>query len=170
MTDPWSITLSLDDVKRAAAESAAQLFRKAQQGRDSDHGGQSKRGPAARLYDGFSGFLGEIAAARMLGLSWRPGGADVAYGDIGKIECRTTHHRNGHLLIYRKEVEKVPHSPFLHIVGEYPRYRLVGWIWAVEAQRLGLWRITDPPAWWVPQPRLLPPEMLTVALRDMEER
>jgi len=99
----------------------------------------------------------EYAVAKWTGQYWH--GAepyDPDAPDVGQdIEVRATHHETGRLLVHdadhddRRFYLVIPHptNPF--------RYRIVGWLWGVEAKQRQWWR-TDvrEPCYLAPQPSL----------------
>jgi hypothetical protein len=141
------ITVNENDAWRAAGVATEQVLAKLANGRNTDHGGVSKRNNKTRFADGFNGYLGEIAASRGLDLPWTPGGLLVKTGDLAdKIEVRTTDWPNGHLLITTRDKDT---AQFILVRGDYPTFELIGWTTAQEGRIRGEKRPGDPPCWYV---------------------
>ena len=103
----------------------------------------------------------EIAVARQLGVYWSGGifSGERAEYDVGKSrQVRHTAYPNGRLIIYP---EDNPDDKVVLVTGKSPTYRIVGWLFAREAQQVGTehewWLKPDKklsPSWWVPQDKL----------------
>lgn len=77
--------------------------------------------------------------------------AKVKRFDVAGLQVRTTARLDGGLINYRGKDN--PADNFVLVVGESPRFRVVGWMRGSEAQQDKYWNTTklDPPAWLVPQ-------------------
>ena len=152
-------TLSLEDLLMAGTMGTMNLYRNMVMERSRDHDGFSHRKWRTRWGDLCFGNLGEIAVARTLSLPWTPStGLYIKHGDIAnKLEVRATEHEDGHLLVYPSD--PVDH-PMLLVVGTYPHFVIAGGLSRVVHGKEKRWWRDDsrPPAWWVPQESLLPPE------------
>ena len=103
----------------------------------------------------------EIAVARHLDVYWSGGifAGERAEYDVGKNrQVRHTVYPSGRLIIYP---EDNPKDKVALVTGKAPTYRLVGWLFAEEAQRVGedheWWLKPDNkrfPSLWVPQDKL----------------
>jgi hypothetical protein len=152
-------TMTAEDALSATSVASLQMVRKVAKGRDSDHGGHSKRTMRERWADGIHGAMAEVSLAKALNRAWTPGGMDISTGDVGyKLEVRATEYLSGHLLIYHKDKDE---SVFVLMVGHYPQFRdNPRCILGKEAKQDKFWRAdADPPCWWVPQSELQPLEL-----------
>jgi hypothetical protein len=109
------------------------------------------------------GAAGELAVAKATGRYW-PGSVDAFDGpDVGGLQVRTRSRADFDLLVRPGDPAR---AIFVHVVGVAPHYRIVGWIRGGDAKRPEwLARHGDrPPAYFVPQGCLNPPESLVVPL------
>lgn len=102
------------------------------------------------------GALGELALAKYLGKYW-DGSVNTfkRQGDVGQIQVRTRSRDDFELLVRPDDRDE---DIFVLVVGQAPRYRVVGWIRGSEAKRPE-WQQTygqRPPAYFVPQASLKP--------------
>jgi hypothetical protein len=103
----------------------------------------------------------ELAVAKWRNVYWSGGVFDAgrAEYDAGEgRQVRHTAHPRGRLIIYP---EDNPQDKVMLVTGKSPVYRLVGWLFAGEAQQVGKdhewWLKPDnkrSPSWWVPQDKL----------------
>lgn len=150
------VTITPQERDMAIAEAGLQMARKIACGRNRDHGYVVKVRDLKRRYaDTVNGLKGEIALSRYLSLPWTPGGFDISRGDVdGRIEVRTTHHPDGHLLIYEDDKDA---SWFVLAIGRGLTFGIAGAMIARKAKRVGRWRETsNPPCFWVRQELLIP--------------
>jgi hypothetical protein len=143
------VTVTAEDIHAAATETASQLIRKIHFGRDSDHGGKSKRQFWARFGHGVIGMLGQIVVSRALKLPITSTGVKVDDGDVAyQIEVRTTEWPDGHLLIYEKDKDN---SPVFHVTCKMPNFTIHAPVIAKHGKKRKWWRErADPPCWWIP--------------------
>lgn len=152
------VRLSPEEAFAATNAGLLEIVRKVSRGRDIDHGGRSLRPMRVRIADAIHGKMAEFAGARCLGRAWTPGGADISTGDVDdRVEIRGTEHEHGHLLLYERDRE-IAHREFVLMVGNYPDFRLAGWIVGSEGMLDRFWHDdADPPCWWVSQSALRVP-------------
>lgn len=105
----------------------------------------------------------EIFCARETGLPWEDLEEPDRLGDIGLgHQVRHTTHQNGCLILHP---EDHPTDCFFLVIGQFPVYRLAGWIIAEEGQRKIYWRELRPgrPCYAVPQSVLRPVDEFSTA-------
>jgi len=110
------------------------------------------------------GAIGEAAFAKAHGVWWSgtPGQLETE-GDVGGHEVRTTHHKNGCLVMHDSDIKEKPDKQFYLVIvdrDEFPSIRIVGWVYGKEAGRQEYWNEKGGhkrPAYWVPQGDLRPP-------------
>lgn len=153
MTKPF-VTLTANQAFNAACGATMQMLRTVKLERTSDHGGTSDRSQKERWADAFTGALYEQALSEITNQAWTPGGQQISTGDVGhKLESRGTHHRGGHLLLY-KDKDKLS-SLFALLIGEWPTYQCVGAIYGRDGCKPEYWNYdAKPPCWWIPQNKL----------------
>jgi hypothetical protein len=160
-----SVTLSYEEGLAAAVKSAHQMMlgiRKGWIGRD--HGGRSGRSMGERWAHALHGQLCEEAFCKAMNLFSRASIEGISEGDPGGVEIRGTAVPGGHLIIPEDSVRKYLNTPFVLVIGDWPDFRLIGWIYARDAQRQEWWRPHERPAsYWVPQSSLNPIETLPVS-------
>jgi hypothetical protein len=111
----------------------------------------------------------ECAFAKYSGMYWqsvvkRP--SDLR-GDVGHVQVRSTPLSNGCMIVHEDDKDG---SPFVLVVGKFPKYEVIGWMHGHEAKNKEFWRTdTGRPAFFVPQDRLwamdsLPSECLESGL------
>jgi hypothetical protein len=104
------------------------------------------------------GVVAEIAVAKHLGIFWADDPALDYAGDVGGYQARSTHHPDGHLLLYPRDRD---HQYFILVVTERaPDCRIAGFVLAGEGKRREFWekpgRRLRHPGWMVPQHALRP--------------
>jgi hypothetical protein len=105
------------------------------------------------------GTAGAMAACKILGWPWSPAINTFKGPDAGTdIQLRTAPCRKqfppdafGRLILHP---EDNPAHRYVLVVGQVPYFRVAGWCWGYERQRLGLWLTYRAPAWYVPWWRL----------------
>lgn len=100
----------------------------------------------------------ELAVARKYDRypsAFRSIGSDNKSGDVGRLQVRHTEWLTGSLLIYEESADD---QAFMLVVGQLPRFRIVGWCYAREAKTQERWRERWPsgepmftPCWVVSQ-------------------
>lgn len=131
--------------------------------------------PGDSVYEGWGidveGAVAERALAKALGLYWAgltgSRHADPDDADVGRLQVRTTYHRQGCLII---RADDNPDQPYILMVGDAIRgYEVAGWLWGHEAQQEQYLKNPNGAgeAWFVPQSDLhpvtaLPKEHLTL--------
>ena len=108
------------------------------------------------------GVRAEMAVAKYLDVYWRPSLGRQRNGerDVASFEVRSRKRADGGLILHRQDPDE---AVFILVVPAPPVFRLVGWIRAKEGKREEWWG--DPygygrPAFFVPQPMLVPVEWL----------
>ena len=102
------------------------------------------------LHAHIDGCMSEKAAAKMTGAKWDDGPWKPKSWDVGKLQVRSTKHKNGCLLIRPNDDDN---DVFLLVIDDFPSYRLVGWL-PCKLCKQEKWRRAPnnrPPAWFVPQ-------------------
>lgn len=102
----------------------------------------------------------ELLVAKNLGLYWNCLAAEPHKldGDVGNVEVRHTQYYSGHLVVSHEEKDD---SPFVLVVGKYPRYEIRGWLFGKAAKQKAFWRdrhtakTAKKPAYFVPQEHLI---------------
>jgi hypothetical protein len=114
------------------------------------------------------GAMAEAAVAQYLDAFWsgaRLGSIDKH--DIGNVEVRSTHHRDGHMHIYARNDDA---CPFVFVVTDFGSLscNIMGWIYARDAKRSEWIREGRPggACYWVPQSALRPMEELRFILNE----
>ncbi len=101
------------------------------------------------------GCLGEMAAAKALGVYWAGSLGALRVPDIKGYQVRTAPRQGLSLIAHREDADD---AKFLLVVGTAPSYCLAGWILGRDAKRAEWWR--DPvggrPAFFVPSSALRP--------------
>ena len=127
-------------------------------GRKPQHG----IGPEREWQADIEGIIGEFALAKALGKFWIPtvGRLDKDQGDVQGYQVRTTHWRNGHLII-----NKTDYDIFVLITGDNKvgkAWTVRGWIKAADGKQEEWWKSKEKDrfAYFVPQSALAPMEVL----------
>jgi len=112
------------------------------------------------------GAVGEYVTAKAKGWHWLMTTApEPGEGDLGRVQVRTTTHRDGCLILRPRDV--VADVPFVLVRELDPlHYDVVGWIMAHDGKAVGAWGAKGknrPPCWWVEGEDLKPIESLTYA-------
>jgi hypothetical protein len=103
------------------------------------------------------GCRGECIVAKALNVYWTGAGVDYSNEeDVGRLQVRTTHHRNGCLL--HRPNEEHHDDPWILVIGEGNTYHLAGWLYGHEIRRQEWLRepAGRPPAYFAPQGSLRP--------------
>lgn len=103
------------------------------------------------------GALAELAVAKATGRYWEAlaRNPDDLPGDVGRVQVRSTKHRNGALIVHPSDPDD---APFVLVVQyDEQTYHVVGWLYGREAKQQEFW--TDKNgngrfAFFVPQGRL----------------
>jgi len=107
----------------------------------------------------FTGALGEIAVAKLLGLYPKLEGIPGHQGDLaGGIEIRTT--GTGHLILHPGDPDD---RPFVMVSGTAPHLSVHGWLLGEDGKQACYWgdhAHNGRPAYWVPAALLNPMETL----------
>lgn len=101
------------------------------------------------------GALGELAAAKVLGVYW-PGGVNTFRADdILGFQVRTRPKHTQGLLLRPGDSDE---ARFLLVTGCAPTYRVHGWLKAGQGKQPQWWRSPNgrPGCWFVPQSELIP--------------
>lgn len=105
------------------------------------------------------GAMGEAAVAKLLDRWWSGALGDRTAADVGELQVRTTSRRTGRLIVHPGERDL---DIFILVICDPPRFMVPGWIYGSDAKSELFW--TDPqggrPAYFVPQNRLKPMELL----------
>ena len=108
------------------------------------------------------GALGEIAAAKALGISLNEIEGTFKGADLGfNLQVRTTEHARGHLIIRKgdnpKQGDNPKHAYILVRCPNQPVFEIVGWCFGFEAEGLGR---QGTGGLWVNESKLRPPKDL----------
>lgn len=154
----------MERVKRVVARN-----RKVFAGKGSGHGAKPN---AITLEDEIGGFAGELAAAKVLGVTWHAESSSSTKGpDVGKVtQVRTlTRSSSKRLLVRPHDLKKYgPDAPFVLVRRDGEReFKVLGWIYADMVPVRG--RASDggdssrPPVYLVDQEELDPISTLTAS-------
>lgn len=103
------------------------------------------------------GTIAEYVVSLALELPWRPI-KPVRGADLPGVEVRSTEHERGCLILHPSDDDD---KAFVLVIGQYPRYRVAGWIVARLGKTPDHWREqARQAAFFVPQPALAPIETL----------
>jgi hypothetical protein len=103
------------------------------------------------------GQMGEEALCKYFKIYPAAGVERITDVDPGGFEIRTTHHHNGHLLIYKNDIPKKLETKFVLVCGHWPDFQLIGWILGKDGAQEPYWRPEGKQAcWWIPQNKLRP--------------
>lgn len=93
------------------------------------------------------GYAAEMAVAKHIGVKWEGWLWDrssstktVKKGDVAGIEVRNAKRPDGYLYVYENDPDD---RPVLLTTGTGPVFTLVGWLYAAEARRHGIFDITQ---------------------------
>lgn len=107
------------------------------------------------------GSLGELAAAKYLGIYWNGNLGRLGAADVGNLEVRSCGEEGHSLILHKAQEGDNPGSIFIQaVVSEhlFPEVKLEGWIRARNGQKEKYWE--DPvggrPAYFVPSDLLNP--------------
>lgn len=110
-----------------------------------------------------AGAIAECAVAQHFNVFWDPAvgitHASQVNGDVGKIECRSTHLKHGKLIVHDYSFDD--RAYLLVLAYDSPTFALVGWLWGREGKKAHYWKDDAPrPAYFIPQSVLHPFETL----------
>lgn len=155
-----AVTLSRDEgqiaqwVGRRRHENARAAGRANRHGLDSD--------PEAMLKADVAGAMAELAFAKGTGRYWSPSldGADAG-GDVGEIGVRSSAREDACLILHPGDD---PHRYYALVTGRAPTLTVRGWLNGWEAQQDRFWRekVAGRPAFFVPQDKLHPADLLVI--------
>lgn len=150
------VKLSFEEGLLAAMQGCIQMMRAVQTNRvGHDHGGMSGRSQRERWAQAIHGQLCEHAVAKLLGVFPKASVSGIDENDPGGIAIRGTPWETGALIVNESELPAADSTPFVLVVGHWPQFRVVGWIYGREARVPKFWRPDERPAsWWVPQSAL----------------
>jgi len=151
-----SITLSYEEGLAATVKAAHQMMTNTERGWiGRDHGGQSGRALCERWAQAIYGQFFEEAACKYLGIYSSASLAGLSSGDPGGYGIRGTPWANGCLIVNRAELPKHNDTPFILVTGDWPTFKIAGWIYGKDAYRREWWKPDGkPPSLWVPQSAL----------------
>lgn len=163
-TASWSYTLTPDEW-HVCQEVGARIRYGHETARAAGHGAAEVVAHGKGAVTDILGLAGQIAAARLLGLSYSVTdelAAGVHHGDLpGGLEVRTRNQAGRQLWLHRGDEEW---RPFVLATGRPPGpITLQGWIWGYDAMVPGYWQHlagTQRPAYWVPNAHLRSMETL----------
>lgn len=160
------ITLTSEQMMDAA-NVAKQLHDRLRKKGCKDAHGLRKSDATAEMEAG--GAQAELAAALMLGVEWSArNSCDTNGPDIGqRTQVRSSSkERSSHSLIVRsRDLEKYGNVPFVLIIQQGAKFRILGWMMAFEATQKGrLWDGNNdrPQAWFVSQDYLHNTQLLRI--------
>lgn len=106
------------------------------------------------------GAMGEMAFAKAHGIYWVPTIDVFKVPDVGNVYVRTTRNSKGRLIVRAAD----PEGLYALVIAKEPRFRIAGTYWASEARAdktfLAQLDPSRPPAFAVPQERLIPADVL----------
>lgn len=152
---PWSDPIILTPLEMALTEYVARQRLAAGVNAGADRAKYGFDGDP--LQGHIQGCRGECAVAKALNVYWTGAGVDYAHEeDVGRLQVRTTHHRNGCLL--HRPNEGHLEDPWALVIGEADTYHLAGWLYGHECRREEWLRAPAgrPAAYFVPQAALTP--------------
>lgn len=94
----------------------------------------AKMGPQSTENTDLEGLGAELAFCRLhnlypdLTVGPRSGGVDCTIGTM-KVDVKTTKYKTGKLLATLKKKDEVEVDIYALMIGEFPKYTLVGWAW-----------------------------------------
>ena len=132
------VVLTWEEVASAGREGIMRRIRAMMKGRELPGGWDAKR-RAGRWDNEVESTCAERAVAKAIGVYW-PEGSELDYdGDLpGGRHVRSTDRPDGSLLIYPEDDDN---GKFLLVVGQAPKFRLVGWLYGREAKRDEWWNL-----------------------------
>ncbi len=160
-----NVTATSEEARAGAMVGVEQCIARHQYGRSLDHGRATQRGSVGyrseqqKWANTIMGRIGEVVAARVLGLAWQPGGAKLSdASDLSdKTEVRWTEHEGGHLTVYETDKD---HYWVALVTGSYPVFRVYRPV-PVKACKARRWWRRDMNLYWVPEWRVI--EMIQLA-------
>lgn len=159
MTDNGTAELTPSELTLAAIVGALRFVRAIVNDRPETHG-SSRYGAWTRHIEGAAG---EMLYAKIINSYWTGMNGKVCHGDIGIVEVRTTHWKDGRLIVHPEDEDN---APFILAVGLAPKFRFAGWLFGKEAKRDEWWddpKGEDRAAYFAPQSALRPMHTLTDA-------
>ena len=153
------ITLTADEGLAASSASALQMMRAIQKGWvGTDHGEKGTRDLRDRWADAILGGMAEYAVCKALNRCWSPGISGLRDCDIKPdIHVRSTPHKNGHLIIFKEEIDKYADDKFILVTGHWPTLTIAGFTFGRTAKQETLLRtMGNQQGYWVPQHQLTP--------------
>jgi hypothetical protein len=99
------------------------------------------------------GAMAEKTIAKYLRRYWSGNLGDLHAADVSqRLQVRSSLHANARLIVHPSPGDQSDHA-YVLVIGDWPRYRICGWLWGYEAQQDRWW--DDPkgnrPAFFVPQ-------------------
>lgn len=144
------ITLSWGEAHVAALVGVQRRLRALANGRQHRWGGNSANAWTVHIESAAA----ELAVARFCDRFWWASLAPSYNGDVSRDEVRHSMRRDARLIVHRDDPDE---ARFWLVVGEIPRFTIVGHIQGVEAKREEWW--CDPgtgrAAFFVPQAQLV---------------
>ena len=100
------------------------------------------------------GAAAEMAVAKHLNKYWGSHVNSMKAPDVDTLQVRSTHHKNGCLIIRPHDN---PDAKYVLVTSAAPEYNIVGWMWGRDAMQDKFWRtdLKGLDAWWVPQQQLI---------------
>lgn len=151
-----TVDLSFEEGLSAGLQGLVQVMRAINAKKvGNDHGGKSGREIRERFAQGIMGQMAEHAVSKALDLYPVASAAGISGDDPGGLAIRSTPWPNGCLIVNESELPAGDEKRFVLVVGHWPKFTVVGWIFGREARRDEWWRPDERPAsWWVPQSAL----------------
>jgi hypothetical protein len=126
------VTLTWDEVRQAADMGVHQVIRALSAGMQHRGGGRS-----AAWQSQITGFLGEMAVSKAMGLPFAPDLTKFRRTpDVGMYEVRSTSHDPPQLLVKPGDLLT---RRFLLVVVQVPVCDIAGWIRGTDAEDVGVW-------------------------------